>query len=663
MNISRAVDNIKKTNVYTPIIEVIVNAIQAIDETGRSDGLVRVVALRDSQLSLDESMPEVIGFEIEDNGVGFTDEHRDSFDTLYTSRKETLGGKGFGRFILLKYFNHVDVLSNYEHSNRLYERTFKMGMDQDIIVSETNRETTETEPGTHIRLTGLKSRQRYDKKLRTIAHALVEKLLPYFITDGYHCPKIVLSEEPEGEEIVLNDFVSNELSAAIQEVLVPRSTFTLGKSGSQEDFIVRLFKFYSPRNQKSRISLVAHQREVATTTIDRYVPEFADDFFEVDDHGDQKVKRNYIVKAYVFGDFLDQHVSLERGDFDFFSEPNLIYQIDQSQIEESAASIASSVLDEEISSRKQKKQSEVQAFVDRQAPWHKTILRQVDLSKLPYHPNDGEINAFLDQARFEADRDNQAAVNRILSEADWEDQREHVAEIANKISDSSRDELTHYIVKRRWILEMFEKSLELDANGRYSSEGTVHDIIFPRKGDTDSTSFDDHNLWILDERLNFTQRVDSDVPLAGGASDRPDILVWDQPVMFRGENESSNPVTIFEFKRPQRDDFVNQSAKDDPVQQVIRYVSNIKDGKFTTKQGRTIRVSDSTPFYGYVVCDISPKVDDWLFKEKDFTPMPDRLGWFSWRANLNLYMEVLSWEKLLKDATCRNKIFFHKLNI
>lgn len=134
-------------------------------------------------------------------------------------------------------------------------------------------------------------------------------------------------------------------------------------------------------------------------------------------------------------------------------------------------------------------------------------------------------------------------------------------------------------------------------------------------------------------------------------------------MLFRGDNEASNPVTIFEFKKPQRDDFVNPSSKEDPVQQIIRYVNQVREGKFKTPEGRKILVSDNTPFYGYVVCDLTPKVDKWLKTEKNFKPMPDGLGWFQWFENINLYMEVLSWDKVLKDADMRNKIFFHKLGI
>lgn len=63
------------------------------------------------------------------------------------------------------------------------------------------------------------------------------------------------------------------------------------------------------------------------------------------------------------------------------------------------------------------------------------------------------------------------------------------------------------------------------------------------------------------------------------------------------------------------------------------------------------------------VCDRTPKVEKWLHDIKDFKPMPDRLGWFRPYTNINLHMEVLTWDKMLRDAKMRNKIFFGKLGI
>src|SRR5207253_1096953 len=119
-------------------------------------------------------------------------------------------------------------------------------------------------------------------------------------------------------------------------------------------------------------------------------------------------------------------------------------------------------------------------------------------------------------------------------------------------------------------LELFKKSLEA-TDGKYSAEGVVHDIIFPRRSDSETTTFEEHNLWIVDERLNFASYLSSDIPLDHTKNaDRPDLIAYDRRVVFRGDNEASNPVTIFEFKKPQRDDFANPSTNDDPIRQIVR---------------------------------------------------------------------------------------------
>jgi hypothetical protein len=282
---------------------------------------------------------------------------------------------------------------------------------------------------------------------------------------------------------------------------------------------------------------------------------------------------------------------------------------------------------------------------------------------MPYNPSNEEIEGRLQREKFGQEVQIKRDVTRLLAGSTLENLQASVLQIVSNISGTSKNDLVHYVALRRNILDLFAKSLEVDDKGFYATEGIVHDIIFPRKGDTDVTSFDDHNLWIIDERLNFTSYVSSDVPLNGATSERPDLLTYNKRILFRGDNEPSNPVTIFEFKKPQRDDFVNPSSTEDPVQQIVRYVNNIRDGKFKTPQGRKILVADNTPFYGYVVCDLTSKVETWLGREKNFKPMPDRLGWFQWLENINLYMEVISWDKVLKDAKMRNQVFFQKLGI
>ena len=76
---------------------------------------------------------EIENIEIIDNGIGFTDENRNSFDTLYSDQKISEGGKGFGRFICLKYFENLNVDSVYKKGDDFKRRTFRMGKKNEII--------------------------------------------------------------------------------------------------------------------------------------------------------------------------------------------------------------------------------------------------------------------------------------------------------------------------------------------------------------------------------------------------------------------------------------------------------------------------------------------------------------------------------------------------
>lgn len=666
VNIKRAIENIRSgTNAYTPIVEVIVNAVQAIESKKEKHGEITIVVERASQIELEGSLSAVEGFEIRDNGIGFNEVNKESFDTLYSDLKSSEGGKGFGRFTCLKYFKNLTVESIFEDGGKFQERTFSMGKINDIIVDEKLNEVVVENTGSIIHLNCYKNGNFPDKKLTTISRKLVEKLLPYFITEGYSCPQIKIIEKDNSNPIILNNYVSNELSGAIQEIEIEinENEFLLGSNLSQHNFSVRVFKFYSPKSLKSRISLVAHKREVTETPVHNYIPEFIDEFYDKNENEDSSNGKNYIIKAYVFGGYLDDNVAFERGGFEFQKTSDLLLGVSQSEIEAKAADIAKQAVGDDITARQEKKMERVNSYIEDEAPWHRGFSEKIDFSSLPYNPSPEEIEERLQGEKYKQERSIKREVASLLEDSDVENLKKNVTEIVGKISETSKNDLTHYIALRRYVLDIFKKSLEFDPDGNYSSEGAVHDIIFPRHGDSEKTPFTAHNLWIIDERLNFTNYVSSDNPLNGGNSERPDLLAYDKRVLFRGDNEASNPVTIFEFKKPQRDDFVNFSSKEDPVQQIIRYVNSIKEGDFKTPEGRKILVAENTPFYGYVVCDLTKKVEKWLKTEQDFKPMPDALGWFKWHGNINLYVEVISWDKILKDAGMRNKIFFHKLGI
>lgn len=660
--ISRAIENIRSNiNIYTPLVEVIVNAIQSIEQANNSNGKISIEVIRSSQETLENSESEVEGFKITDNGIGFTDKNRDSFDTLYTDNKINEGGKGFGRFTCLKYFDEVIYESTYQANDHFMFRKFRMGKQTEIIINELLEKTQETHTGCQVYLKSIKNHFN-DKNIEVISRILVEKLLPFFISEDKPCPQVEIFDNKIKKPILLNMYVTASEMPLIQEMPSANGNFSFEKNQKEENFKVRVFKIYSSRNKNSKVSLVAHRREVTSNSLYHYIPEFKDEFFDTVEGGD-RLDRNFIIKVYVFGNYLNNNVSLERGGFEFQKENDLFSLISQKEIEEKASQFANNAVSHEVKNRQEKKAIKVNQYVKDHAPWYREVAKETDIGFYPYNPTNEQIDSVLHQSQFRNEVQTKNEVKKLLKSENLEELHETTVEVVNRISGDSKNELIHYVALRKSILDIFQRALEVNTEDKYSSEDVVHNIIFPLRKDIDSVNFDSHNLWIIDERLNFTDFLASDLPMSKSNLDRPDLLAFEQSVCFRGENEPSNPVTIFEFKKPQRDDFTNRSAKEDPVQQIIRYANSIRDGEYKTPKGREILILDNTPFYGYVICDLTPKVKKWLEREKNFKPMPDRLGYFYWHSSTNLYIEVLSWDKVLKDAVMRNKVFFRKLGI
>jgi transcriptional regulator NrdR family protein len=52
-----------------------------------------------------------------------------------------------------------------------------------------------------------------------------------------------------------------------------------------------------------------------------------------------------------------------------------------------------------------------------------------------------------------------------------------------------------------------------------------------------------------------------------------------------------------------------------------------------------------------------------IIESHDFTKSPDEMGYFRYHSNYKAYVEVISFEKLLKDAKERNRVLFDKLDL
>ncbi|MGI6572365.1 MAG: ATP-binding protein [Fermentimonas sp.] len=660
VNVQGVMSNIRSntTNVYTPIIEAIVNSIQAITEKGIKNGKIDIILHREEMLEVG-IIPNVISVDIIDNGIGFCNNNLESFDIIYSDYKKDIGGKGFGRFMFPYYFNDVYIESVFENSSKEFiKRTFKFGTGLEIVTNLKEELINSIKTYSKLSLKNLKNKYSLDKTLDTISKKILEKILIYLIDEDFNCPTIVIREaDDENEYRVINDF----LTKTDEIVFVGDNSFTLQNNENKVEFFAKTFKIYFAGSQKSKIILTAHQREVTDTSLYKYVPEFEDDFYE--ENLETGSKKNYIIKTYITGEYLDKNVSLERDMFDFPKEtPNMLYPFSQVDIERGASEIPKKIFSDDVNIRSEKKFKEIKHYVTYSAPWHRPYLKDLDLTDIPYNLSDEDIELHLQKAKYNKETTTRKELKEYLTSTE-DDFDEKVTNAISKISEIGKSDLAHYVFNRKCILDTLRELLKRREDGKGELEKEIHNLIFPMGGDSEKTHYDKHNLWLLDERLVFTEYIASDrkIGTKNDALREPDLVIFDQKKSFRaGDNSFSNPLTIFEFKRPKRETY---REEDDPILQISKYLKDIRDNMYDMPEGlEKIKVNDSTPVYGYVICDITDRIKDFAQKYQ-LTLSADGEGYFGYHSGYKMYIEIMSYKKLIDDATLRNKVFFNKLQI
>lgn len=659
---SRLVDIVAvKTNIYMPIVEAIANSIDAIEERGIKDGSIEVELQRNPQLikSTESGVAPVTSIIIRDNGIGFTQENIDSFDELFSEKKLKIGGKGFGRFTYLKYFTSTHVESDFLIDGEWKKRTFTFHSDRNEFISDPTLEdsTVKTHATTvSLRDINKKHQTKLNLKLDTIARRLFEVLLPYFVTDGYKPPKITIKDPDERDEIVLNDYLNEH--DKIQ--LIHNDKIEIqGVDQKNEEFQVKVFKvFHSQSN--NRVSLTAHHREVLSTAMQHYNPEFFSGFSEnKSDDDEESSSGNYVIKAYVIGDYLDKHVTTERGTFYFHDDDeNAMYPLSKKHIEREVTNQVASHFKNHLQPLKEKKVARIKAAVDANMPWNKSLVADLDFDSIPYNASEKDIDVAVNKLAYDKEQEVRSSVHQLLSSSNATEIDQKVQDIAQRVTELGKGKLAHYVALRRAILDLFEKSLKLKDNNKHELENIVHKIIFPLKKDSDTIDYEQHNLWLLDERLSFSEYVSSDKPLNTG-DERPDLLSFDRPIAVREGDELSNPITIFELKRPGRNEY---TQAENPLAQVAGYIKKIRTGQYKNPQGRQIVADENTPAYGFIVCDLTPKVIEFC-EAYQLTRSPDKESFYGFHSTFKIYFEVISFNKILKDSKQRNKIFFRKLGV
>lgn len=345
--------------------------------------------------------------------------------------------------------------------------------------------------------------------------------------------------------------------------------------------------------------------------------------------------------------------------------------VPERELVEVAKEYISAYLQEYIDEIKRRKEKRINDFVAHQQPQYRLLLSQrpgaIDEIKpeLPDNALEIELHKQVLKWDLEAKERGEDIKRNMADNGVPDDEFMPLFEAyCKEVTAISKISLSQYIIRRKVILDLLEKALEINEDGAYANENQIHSIICPMHYTSDDIGFEEMNLWIIDERLAYHNFLASDkqmreLPEIDSASeDRVDIAVFDEAFSFSDKGESFNSITIIEFKKPNRGGL--SSPDNDPIRQVLRYVDEIKSGKKKKANGRPFGNVQNTAFYCYVIADLTTSMVQ-AAKEKSLTITPDGDGYFGFNTNYGAYIEVISYNKLMKDAKERNQILFDKL--
>ena len=646
-----------------PLFETVVNAIQSIEDSENKEcGKVFIKAERDSvqQINIDGTATNApfVSFVVKDNGAGFGKDNYDSFCEAYSTLKLKKGCKGIGRFLWLKAFENVHIVSSYKEKGTWFIREFDFNMKREIDPEDNVKENLgEHIWNTEVRLENCieKYQRKFPVTMDILAKKIIEHCFLYFLSAS-KCPQIILMDS-NGTELNLNSMFEETFKDNLHcdELNIKNETFRLYHIQMREGAI------------KHELHLCANSREVKSINLSKDIPNLQGKIGE---------EQTFYYQGYVISKYLDDRVTLNRTSFEFegSDEDQTLFDdvyIKEDEIIEACKEYVEGYLHDDLVEINTRKREQIDEYVTKVKPQYRYLLkcRPEVYDSISSNVKDEALDIELHKAsqKWELDIAEQSKVieGKIKrGEFTENDFNKIFNEYCGAITGISKASLAEYVIRRKSMLDLLEKALESKEDGKYFSEATIHSIICPMQYTSDDLFFEEMNLWIIDDRLSYHTYLASDKKMKSlptinvSSDDRMDIAIFDQAMSFSAENDVLNSISIIEFKKAGRNDM--QKDDTNPINQVLRYVKEIRDGNVKKGNGRPFGNVSNTAFFCYVIADLAETMK-LAAENASLISTADGEGYFGYNASRNAYIEVISYDKLIKDAKQRNNILFDKL--
>lgn len=637
-------------NALWPIFEAVTNAIQSIEERfaekKSNQGVVRIIFDQDKEGVINSVT-------VSDNGIGLNRENFKSFCKSDSRLKAKKGGKGVGRLTYLKVFERAIVNSVWKNENKLQKREFYFEIREGTPIHE-HRKTDGNDQdvlGTSVILESYRTEYKYraPRKADTIARHFIRHFINYVIAQKG--PKISL--EFNDEIIELREYFKSAVNKT------QTKTIKVKIADSEEPVEIKhmlLDKgFKDPDVSYHCCYLLGDKRVVERYELDGQL-------------GLTYVAGGFVYIGVVNARILDKNINQERTGF----------YIDDKSMKELKRGVIEAVLEflsEDIVRLRSKQAETISKLLSESPRFINLVGNDSDgfarekLNITTQKPED----IYLELSRY-ARREIITRKNSMNAERKSQHRQHEITtktkEYIEYISKEGAAMLADYMSKRKSVIDILSEALQYVDNDQKRSEleEVIHDIICPLRSTSDKLNYEDHNLWIINDRLAYysyfasDKRVDS-IMVESNSGKETDITFFDLGLGFHRKS-TTEPVIIVEFKRPRRNDYGTSIKKENPVFQLLKYVNEIRKGGAVTAQGSRISsITESTPFIGYIIADIEDTLKSTLMGTNFQNPTPDGRGFYGYDGPSNTFIEIIPYDKLIDDAVLRHEKFFERLGI
>ena len=683
----------------SPIFEATSNALDAIESQNNQErGSINITFYFQEQS--EESLPRSLSkIEIEDTGIGLTDEEFERMKRINDCSKSVLN-KGSGRLQFVKFFASTifeSVFEDQKSTSKRARRVCELSASPDFLAknaiikaSEPKEVKQEEKTGTIVRFSEILTREDRNYYEQITIDELKERLISHFFlrfSQEENLPTITLifkiGEKEVREQITKEDIPAPHKKNTFyvpyrRPSLTEQGILRWSSTGRAEEFKLSVFLLPENSLNKNQEYFVSRGETVLDAGLKLAKRE-------------EKLEGKHYFIA-ITGSFIDNNVSDARGSLDILSEeevkraltaPKMLWEeeaedyITFESIQAEARTVCEEALPDLIK-RKEKQRELVESICERFGI--SKLIGSKALKRLTLE--DGRKKIFRSLYRLEAtdvatkDEALDARANEILAlDPKKPEYEENLRELTDKFFQTTPEEnraaLAHYFARRKLVFEILESILERKLevqkeSVRNEDEKLIHDVLF-RQGTSNPQQSD---LWLLNEEFVYYSGT-SDIPLkdvtykgeklitdlsecseedreyltSGGENrtlKRPDILIFPE----------DGKCVIIELKRPD----VNIS---ECLLQVNKYAALIYE--YCALNHKIDR------FYTYIIGE-NLNFKDVRAADSSYKPAPNfgylygmRFVPVDGKPDAEQYMEAHSYSTLLKRAIFRNKTFFDLL--